>query len=152
MMKLMAWITMLTLVTAACSAAAGPGSSDDPGVSTPSGDAPTPSTSGAAASGLRQVTPVPGSPGTGSGALSQAIVDPVIADAAARAGVPITEVTVISAEPKTWPDGGLGCPLPGMAYPQVMVDGYQIVVQVGQQTFDYRGSAPGKFRLCTTQG
>ncbi len=94
------------------------------------------------------VTPDPGSPGSGSGSLSPAIVDPIIADAAGRAGVPVSEVTLVSAEAVTWPDGGLGCPLPGMVYPQVVVDGYQVIVEAGGRTYDYRGSSVGKFRLC----
>lgn len=94
------------------------------------------------------VTPEPGSPGSGSGSLTPAIVDPIIADAASRAGVPASEVTLVSAEAVTWPDGGLGCPLPGMVYPQVVVDGYQVIVEAGGRTYDYRGSSAGKFRLC----
>jgi hypothetical protein len=94
------------------------------------------------------VTPGPGSPGSGSGSLTPAIVDPIIADAASRANVPVSEVTLISAEAVTWPDGGLGCPLPGMVYPQVVVDGYQVIVKAGGKSYDYRGSSVGKFRLC----
>lgn len=148
-MRLMAWITVLALSTVACTASSSPGSSDDPSVSPGSSDEPTASPSGPMGSGLRPVTPVPSSPGSGSSTLSPAIIDPIVADAAAQAGVLVSDVTVVSAEPKIWPDAGLGCPLPGMVYPQVLVDGYQVVVQVGQQIFDYRGSAPGKFRLCT---
>ena len=44
--------------------------------------------------------------------------------------------------------GGLGCPLPGMVYPQVVVDGYQVIVEADGRTYDYRGSGVGKFRLC----
>jgi hypothetical protein len=38
-----------------------------------------------------------------------------------------------------------------MAYPQVQVDGYRIVAIAAGTTYDYRGSAPGAFRLCTPQ-
>jgi len=149
------WIALLAVATGACTTSGGRGPSDDPALASPEptssgGHAPT--APGAIPSGLRPVTPAPVSSGSGSLTFPPAIVEPILVDAAARAGVPVTEVTVISAEPRTWPDAGLGCPLPGMAYPQVLVDGYQVVVRVGQQTFDYRGSAAGRFRLCTNPG
>jgi hypothetical protein len=89
------------------------------------------------------------SPGpSGSFDLPQSIVEPVIAEAARLAGVPIDQVTVISAESVTFPDGGLGCPLPGMAYTQVQVEGFKLVADVAGTTYDFRGTSPTKFRLC----
>lgn len=85
----------------------------------------------------------------GPNELSAAYVDPVVADAARLASVPVELVTVQSAEFMTFPDGGLGCPVPGMLYTQVMTEGYKIVVVAGGTTYDYRGTAPGKYRLCT---
>jgi len=58
------------------------------------------------------------------------------------------DVVVVSGEAVTWPDRGLGCPLPGVNHPQVPVDGYQVVVEAGGQRLDYRGSGED-FRLCT---
>jgi hypothetical protein len=86
-----------------------------------------------------------GSPGTID--LPASVIDPVVADVARLAGVPIDQVTVLSAESVTFPDGGLGCPLPGMAYPQVQVEGYKIVAEAGGTTYDYRGTTSG-FRRC----
>ena len=84
--------------------------------------------------------------------LPAATLDPVVAEIASLAGMPTDQVVVVSAEPVTFPDGGLGCPEPGMAYPQVLVDGYKIVATAGRETYDYRGSAPGTFRRCKTPG
>ena len=75
-------------------------------------------------------------------------LQPIVADAANRAGVTPDQVVVKSAESVTFPDGGLGCPEPGMAYTQMLVDGYQIVVEANGVTYDYRGSGTN-FRLCT---
>ena len=50
---------------------------------------------------------------------------------------------------RTWSDAGLGCPVAGMNYIQVPVDGYQVVVEAGTVRYDYRGTGPGRFRLCT---
>ena len=103
-------------------------------------------------SGLGPVTTGPASPGVGSGSLSPAVVDPIVADAAGQAGVPVSDVTVINAEAVTWPDGGAGLSLPGMVYPQVVAEGYEVILQVGQRTFDDRGRGMCKFRLGTTPG
>jgi len=83
--------------------------------------------------------------------LPASIIDPVVADIARLASVPVGGVTVQSATFVTFPDGGLGCPLPGMAYTQVVVDGYKIVAVAAGTTYDYRGTGPGTFRLCSPQ-
>jgi hypothetical protein len=82
--------------------------------------------------------------------LPAAIVDPVVAEIARVASVPIDAIVIETAEPVTYPNGSLGCPLPGMAYTQVEVDGYRIVASAAGTTYDYRGSGPGKFRRCET--
>ena len=75
-------------------------------------------------------------------------IAPVVVDAAGRAGVTPDQVKVVSAETMTFPDGSLGCPEPGMAYTQMVVDGFKIVAQAKGVTYDYRGTANG-FRLCS---
>jgi hypothetical protein len=90
-----------------------------------------------------------GSEGPGSSPMSlpARILDPVIADAAKRAGVEPSAVSVIRAEPRTWGDSSLGCPRPGMYYTQVQVDGYQVIVSAGGTEYDYRAGA-GRFLVC----
>jgi hypothetical protein len=92
------------------------------------------------------------SPGaSGTIQLPASIIDPVIAEIARDAGVPIDRVRVILAEAVTFADGALGCPVPGIAYPQVQVDGFKIVADAGGTTYDYRGSG-GTIRRCMTGG
>ena len=79
--------------------------------------------------------------------LPASVIDPVVADIAETAGVPVDQVVVISAESVTFPDGSLGCPMPGMAYTQMVVDGYRIVAKVGGVLYDYRGSG-SSFQRC----
>jgi len=79
--------------------------------------------------------------------LPPSVIDPVVADIAKTAGVPVDQVVVISAESVTFPDGSLGCPMPGMAYPQMMVEGYRIAAKVGSVLYDYRGSG-SSFQRC----
>ena len=81
-------------------------------------------------------------PGISEGVPST-VIDAAVADAAARAGVAPAEVTVVSAESVTFPDGGLGCPEPDMMYTQVLTPGYRVVVEAGGQEYDYRASAKG---------
>jgi hypothetical protein len=83
------------------------------------------------------------------GDLPAAILDPVLADIARLAAVPVDQITVQSAQAVTFPDGSLGCPVPGFAYTQVQTDGYWIVASAAGSTYDYRGTAAGRFRLCT---
>lgn len=53
-------------------------------------------------------------------------------------GVDSSDVTVTSARQVTWPDGSLGCGEPGVNYTQAQIEGWHIVVTVGDQTYDYR--------------
>ena len=89
------------------------------------------------------------SPGTLG--LPASVIDPVVADIAKTAGVPVSEVVVVSAEPVVFPDGSLGCPQPGFAYTQIVVDGYKIVATAGGDTFDYRGTG-NSFTRCKNGG
>jgi hypothetical protein len=82
---------------------------------------------------------------------STPITAPIVADIAKVAGVAVDQVAVQSVESMTFPDAGLGCPVPGVAYPQVLVDGYKVIATAGGTTYDYRGTGPGVFRRCTPQ-
>jgi hypothetical protein len=121
-------------VVSGCSAASS--SADDHGSLTPASEQPSVVPSESAS----------GSAGTSS--LPASITDPIIAEIAGLAGVPVDQVVVVSAEAVTFPDGGLGCPQPGMAYTQVLVDGYKVVATAAGKTYDYRGTGAGTFRRC----
>jgi hypothetical protein len=124
-------ITLLAAVwvVSACSTAS---SSEGPGSLTPSSVQPSQE---------------PAANPSGTIDLPTSVIDPVVADVARRAGVPVDQVTVVSAEEMTFPDGSLGCPVPGMVYTQALVDGYKIVAEAGGKTYDYRGTG-STFRLC----
>ena len=77
-----------------------------------------------------------------------ALVQPVVADAAARLGVDPAAVVLVSIDAVTWNDGSLGCPKPGEMYTQALVDGHRIVVEAAARTLDYRVTGPGAFRVC----
>ena len=66
-------------------------------------------------------------------------------DLARRLAIDLTAVEVVSAEAVQWPDAGLGCPRPGMAYIQVPQDGLKIVLTAGGKEYNYhsgRGQPP----------
>ncbi|MCM3662551.1 hypothetical protein M3148_16360 [Georgenia satyanarayanai] len=77
-------------------------------------------------------------------------VDAAVADLAAHLGVEPAEVTVVSQEDVTWPDGSLGCPRPGMSYIQAQVPGARLVLAAEGREFSYHASRSGDFARCTS--
>jgi hypothetical protein len=71
----------------------------------------------------------------------------VLTDLSSR-GVSTDGVEVVTARAVTWPSGALGCPKPGMAYTQVVTNGYQVVVTAGGKRYDYRFGTTATPRLC----
>jgi hypothetical protein len=67
----------------------------------------------------------------------QRFVALAVADLSARVDVPREEILVVRAEATTWSDMSLGCPQPGMRYPQVPQDGARIHLKIGDQVYRY---------------
>src|SRR5262245_1690879 len=124
---------------------------------------PLPSTRGAAplypspqqpgASEMDKGLPPVGAPGALSlDPARAALVEQARADLARRESVAPDAVTLIEIRGILWPDGGLGCPRPGVRYPQVPVDGFLIRLGLGGRVFNYhqgRGRPPF---LCERSG
>ena len=91
-------------------------------------------------------TPIEKSPMKGE--VPQEILGPILDEAAARAHVPREQLVIVRAESVVWNDGSLGCPEPGMMYTQALVNGYWVVIKVGDQTHDFRVGRSGSFILC----
>lgn len=98
--------------------------------------------------------PAPGIIGTPvTGEAPTEVVAAMIAALSELTGVPAAEIVVLSDEAVVWPDGGLGCPEPGVGYTQVQVEGYRVLLVAGGQVYDYRvGERPENFRLCQSEG
>jgi hypothetical protein len=77
------------------------------------------------------------------------LLERIIEDGMQRTGASREACRVLRAEAVRWPDGGLGCPEPGMHYTQALVMGYWIVLDVQGVRLDYRAAHSGHFRLCT---
>jgi hypothetical protein len=82
------------------------------------------------------------------GAVPDALLATIVADAAGLAGVDPADVIVVSTEAVTWNDGSLGCPKPGVMYIQQIIQGYRVVVEAGGQRFDYRAGSSGEPKRC----
>jgi hypothetical protein len=69
----------------------------------------------------------------------QSLIDAATADLMKRLSVTRDTIEVISAQSVVWPDRSLGCPQPGMVYPQVLAEGYYIELRVKGQVYSYHG-------------
>lgn len=72
----------------------------------------------------------------------------LVGDLAARTGSDPSAITLIGAEAVIWNDGSLGCPQPGMVYPQALIEGYRVILRAGDRDYDYRVGKGGSFVLC----
>jgi hypothetical protein len=71
-----------------------------------------------------------------------------IDDLAGRLALPVARIEFVELKPMLWPDSGLGCPRPGMVYPQVQQDGYLIRLRAGKHEFAYHGGGRRGPFLC----
>ena len=90
-------------------------------------------------------TPSP-EPTTPSG--SGPLVEQARQDLAQRLDMDPAEIEVVSMESVVWPDSSLGCPQPGMAYMQVLRDGYRIQLRAGGKIYFYHGGGSRGPFLC----
>ena len=84
------------------------------------------------------------SPAGGTIDLPASITDPVVAEIARDAGVPIDQVAIVSAAAVTFPDGSLGCPEPGMAYQDGDTVHAMLLVDRSPQVAHILAKAPAK--------
>lgn len=90
-------------------------------------------------------------PMTPSSNVPQAMLDAALDDAAARASVDRSSITVVTATAVIWADGSVGCPEPGVMYTQALVPGYRIVLQAGDRVFNYHAGRGGVPRFCPAE-
>jgi hypothetical protein len=68
-------------------------------------------------------------------------------DLAQRLGVEPDAIRILAIRQVVWPDGGLGCPAPGVEYSLAEVDGFLVELEHGGQRYEYHGDAQQIF-LC----
>jgi hypothetical protein len=76
------------------------------------------------------------------------LLNSILKDLTVRSGVALEKISVIQAQEIIWNDGSLGCPQPGAMYTQALVNGYWVILEVGNQKYDYRATKTGYFFLC----
>ncbi|MBP1466570.1 hypothetical protein EYB53_012715 [Candidatus Chloroploca sp. M-50] len=70
------------------------------------------------------------------------------ADLIKRTGASFAAISLHLADEVVWPDGSLGCPEPGQNYLQVLTPGYQIVLKLDEQFYDYHTDTRTAVILC----
>lgn len=80
-----------------------------------------------------KATPIP----TPSDQGLQQLVNQAKEDLAQRFGLTVDQIDLIELKYVIWPDKGLGCPKPGMVYPQVPEDGMLIRLKAGKHVYNY---------------
>ncbi len=78
-------------------------------------------------------------------------VQQATADLAQRLDVDPGAIKIVRVEEVTWPNGGVGCPQPGMAYTQALVPGQFIQLEVDGVTYNYHSGGQRAPFLCTSK-
>jgi hypothetical protein len=76
------------------------------------------------------------------------LVDTAVTDLARRLSLDPGTITVLEARSVVWPDGSIGCPRPGMMYPQVQQDGALIRLRAQGRDFAYHSGGSRPVFLC----
>ncbi len=69
-------------------------------------------------------------------------------DLAKRLQVDAKDIQLLEARDVVWPDTSLGCPQPGMVYPQILRDGALVRLRVGKRTYAYHSGGGREPSLC----
>ena len=148
-------IALLIAVIGIAACSSGSGGTASPA---PSASPATTVTAAPSVTATPSVTDTPAQPSTSGGPsvdpdlVPAAVLDPILGDAAVRAGgVDPSTLRIVTAEPAEWSDGSLGCPEPGMMYTQAIVNGWWVVIEHEGTQFDYRATGPGSYRICANQ-
>lgn len=128
-------------VMAVLLAACGPGGGGAPASVSPSTPAPEQTES------TVTLTPEPERTATPPSPVGTTAAD-AVADLAERLGVDPAEITVLRDVAVTWPDGALGCPMPGMAYTQALTPGRLVVLEAAGTTVEYHSGGRRGLFLC----
>ena len=105
-----------------------------------------------------RVTPLPDSPTPGEStpmtlptpvyANKPELVLTATADLAQRLSVSSDQITVAGSFEVVWPDGSLGCPQKGMAYIEMLIPGYLVVLGYDGKRYEYHSGRDGNVTYC----
>lgn len=151
MMKRVILIPLALLIGAAAGCA--PGVTDGEPTGIPEATTPAaaiPESAPAATTAAPEATAAIETPAAGpsAGEVPQEYFDAVMEDALALSSATQADVVVEKSEQVQWSDGSLGCPQPDTMYTMAIVEGYQIVLNIGGEVYDYRLGDGGWFFRC----
>jgi hypothetical protein len=78
----------------------------------------------------------------------QGLVEKAKEDLAKRLSIHLTEIVVVEAAEVTWPDSSLGCPQNGMAYAEVLTQGYLIRLEYAKKQYEYHAGKGTEATYC----
>ena len=78
----------------------------------------------------------------------QALIERAKADLAQRLSVAASQIKAIETKEVFWPDASLGCPQPGIAYAQIPIPGYLIMLVYSGDQFEYHADTHGNTLYC----
>jgi hypothetical protein len=78
----------------------------------------------------------------------RSVIDAAVNDLGRRLVIDRASITVVEARSVVWPDGSLGCPRPGMLYPQVQQEGALIRLRAQGREFAYHSGGSRPVFLC----
>ncbi len=134
-------ILLIALLPAIAACSSGSTASIGPTEGVPSGGRPS-----FAMSSPFKTAPATSAPVTGE--VPAEVMIAATADLASRTGLDPTTFKVVHSEQAMWPDGSLGCRVPGQMYIQVVTPGYWIVLEADGKPYDYRATDKGVVRMC----
>lgn len=98
--------------------------------------------------GVPATTPLPGPTAADLGPEAEQVMVLTQEDLARRLSIAPEAIAARSIEAVTWPDAGLGCPQPGMAYAQVLTPGFRVILETAGQAYEYHTGTPQPIVLC----
>ena len=117
----------------------------EPGTPAPLGTAVPISPTQMIQEGTMSISPTIPSP---SNPALQGLVMQAKEDLARRLSIEADQIELLEVSAVVWPDGGLGCPQPGMVYTQVQHDGALIRLRVGKRIYNYHNGGNRPPFLC----
>ena len=91
------------------------------------------------------MTPIPSTPAAPG---LQSLIEKAKEDLAERLSISITQINVLEAKEVVWPNSSLGCPQPGLAYADVLIPGYLILLNNNNQDYEYHASKSLEVNYC----
>ena len=78
----------------------------------------------------------------------QALIERAKADLAQSLSIPASQIKAVETKEVFWPDASLGCPQPGIAYAQIPIAGYLIMLAYSGKEFEYHADTHGNTLYC----